>query len=127
MVTRRGHHSGLARPATRGRSRHAPPVGGEVRMKDVDHRARTARDAGAPGFTSRVVLQNGYGSPDVLHIGRLPRPWPGPGQVLVRVKAASVNARDWHVMRGEPRLARLLDRGTFALRRPRVATRGTDL
>ena len=96
-------------------------------MKDVDHRAHTARDAGAPGSTSRVVLQNRYGSPDVLHIGRLPRPSPGPGQVLVRVEAASVNARDWHVMRGEPRLARLLDRGTFALRRPRVATRGTDL
>ena len=96
-------------------------------MKDVDHRAHAARDAGAPGSTSRFVLQNRYGSPDVLHIGRLPRPSPGRGQVLVRVKTASVNARDWHVMRGEPRLARLLDRGTFALRRPRVATRGTDL
>src|SRR5688500_17595834 len=54
-------------------------------------------------------------------------PTPGPGQVRVRVAAASVNARDWHVMRGEPRLARLLDRATFALRRPRVAVRGTDL
>jgi NADPH:quinone reductase-like Zn-dependent oxidoreductase len=43
------------------------------------------------------------------------------------VQAASVNARDWHVMRGEPRLARLLDRTVFASRRPRLATRGTDL
>jgi NADPH:quinone reductase-like Zn-dependent oxidoreductase len=47
--------------------------------------------------------------------------------VLVRVLAASVNARDWHVMRGEPRLARLLDRTVFGRRGPRVATRGTDL
>jgi NADPH:quinone reductase-like Zn-dependent oxidoreductase len=43
------------------------------------------------------------------------------------VHAASVNARDWHVMRGEPRLARLMDRTLFAARRPRTATRGTDL
>jgi NADPH:quinone reductase-like Zn-dependent oxidoreductase len=52
---------------------------------------------------------------------------PGVGEVLVRVRAASVNARDWHVMRGEPRLARLLDRRSFGLRGPRVAVRGTDL
>lgn len=96
-------------------------------MKDVDDRALTARNAGAPGSTGRAVLQSGYGSPHVLYLGRVATPTPGPGQVLVRVKAASVNARDWHVMRGEPRLARLLDRGTFALNRPRFATRGTDL
>jgi len=51
----------------------------------------------------------------------------GPGEVLVRIRAASINARDQHVMRGEPRLARLLDRSGLGLRRPRVATRGTDL
>lgn len=96
-------------------------------MNDLDHRALTARDAGAPGPVGRTVLQSGYGSPDVLYLERVATPTPGPGQVLVRVEAASVNARDWHVMRGEPRLARLLDRGTFALSRPRVATRGTDL
>ena len=47
--------------------------------------------------------------------------------MLVRIRAASINARDWHEMRGEPRLARLLARDTFGLRRPRLATRGTDL
>jgi NADPH:quinone reductase-like Zn-dependent oxidoreductase len=46
--------------------------------------------------------------------------------VLVRVHAASVNARDWHVMRGEPRVARLMDRTLFGRRGPRVAVRGTD-
>lgn len=45
----------------------------------------------------------------------------------MRVHAASVNARDWHVMRGEPRLARLMDRTVFARRGPRVSVRGTDL
>ncbi len=37
-----------------------------------------------------------------------------------------MNARDWHVMRGEPRLARLLDRTVFGRTAPQVAIRGTD-
>ncbi|MGO4601338.1 alcohol dehydrogenase catalytic domain-containing protein [Terrabacter sp. 2YAF2] len=57
----------------------------------------------------------------------VPTPTPRPHEVLVRVGAASVNARDWHIMRGEPRLARLLDRSSFGLRRPRHAVRGTDV
>lgn len=75
----------------------------------------------------RVVIQTRYGGPEVLRLAQRPRPRPSEGEVLVRVRAASVNARDWHVMRGEPRLARLLDRTLFGARGPRVATRGTDL
>ena len=77
--------------------------------------------------TGRAVTQSRYGGPEVLQLTRRPRPKPGPAQVLVRVYAASVNARDWHVMRGEPRLARLIDRTVFALRRPRLEIRGTDV
>lgn len=77
--------------------------------------------------TGRAVTQTLYGGPEVLELIHRPVPRPGAGQVLVRVRAASVNARDWHVMRGEPRLARLMDRSVFARRGPRVATRGTDL
>ena len=68
----------------------------------------------------RVLTQTRYGGPQVLRLAQLPRPRPGEGKVLVRVHAASVNARDWHVMRGEPRLARLMDRTMFAARRPRA-------
>ena len=77
--------------------------------------------------TGRAVTQSRYGGPEVLELTQEPRPEPGPGHVRIRVHAASVNARDWHVMRGEPRLARLMDRTKFASRGPRVATRGTDL
>lgn len=71
-------------------------------------------------------VQDTYGSPDVLRILTLPTPNPEPGQIRVRIAAASVNARDWHVMRGEPRLARLLDRKVFGRKAPRVTTPGTD-
>ncbi|HYN92947.1 MAG TPA: NAD(P)-dependent alcohol dehydrogenase [Pilimelia sp.] len=77
--------------------------------------------------TSRAVTQTRYGGPEVLRLLDQPPPAPGAGEVLVRVHAASVNARDWHVMRGEPRLARLMDRTVFARRGPRVPVRGTDL
>ena len=74
----------------------------------------------------QALIQDRYGSPDVLRIDDVSTPVPGHGEVLVRVKAASVNARDWHVMRGEPRLARLLDSSTFGRAAPRVRIRGTD-
>jgi NADPH:quinone reductase-like Zn-dependent oxidoreductase len=77
--------------------------------------------------TTRAVVQHRYGSPDTLTVSSVPKPIPGPDEVLVRIRAASINARDWHEMRGEPRVARLLARDTFGLRGPRRATRGTDL
>jgi NADPH:quinone reductase-like Zn-dependent oxidoreductase len=73
-----------------------------------------------------ALTQDTYGPPDVLKPSVLPLPNPGPGHVRVKVAAASANVRDWHVMRGEPRLARLLDRTTFGRAAPRTAIRGTD-
>jgi len=74
----------------------------------------------------RALVQDRYGSPEVLRLARVPKPAVEPGEVLVRVHAASLNPRDWHLMRGEPRLARLLDRRTFARSAPREPIRGTD-
>jgi NADPH:quinone reductase-like Zn-dependent oxidoreductase len=74
----------------------------------------------------KALVQDRYGSPDVLRIEEVNKPAPGPGEVLVQVKAASVNARDWHVMRGEPRIARLMDRTIFGRSAPQVRIRGTD-
>lgn len=77
--------------------------------------------------TTRAVAQHRYGPPAVLQVQDVPVPAPGPGEVLVRVMAASVNAQDWHIMRGEPRIARLMAPAVFRLRRPRHPVRGTDL
>ncbi|MFC9294183.1 NAD(P)-dependent alcohol dehydrogenase [Streptomyces sp. NPDC057011] len=70
----------------------------------------------------KAVVQDRYGSPDVLEIREVDRPVPADGEVLVRVHAASVNARDWHLMRGDPYVARLV----LGLGRPKERIRGTD-
>ncbi|MEU2564955.1 NADP-dependent oxidoreductase [Streptomyces longispororuber] len=46
-------------------------------------------------ITMRAISQRVLGGPDVLEEVRLPRPAPGPGEVLVRVHAAGVNPTDW--------------------------------
>jgi NADPH:quinone reductase-like Zn-dependent oxidoreductase len=74
----------------------------------------------------KAIVQDRYGSADVLQLREVTDPAPGPSEVRVRVAAASVNAADWHIMRGDPRLARLADRGTFGRRGPRQPIRGRD-
>ncbi|MCI0679690.1 MAG: hypothetical protein L0Z63_11705, partial [Actinobacteria bacterium] len=50
-----------------------------------------------------------YGRPEVvLELREMPRPVAGPGEVLVRVHATSVQALDWHLVLGEPRIMRQL-------------------
>ena len=46
----------------------------------------------------KAIVQEGYGSPNVLHLREIDRPIPSDGRLLVRVRAASVNAADWHLM-----------------------------
>ncbi|MEU7006892.1 NAD(P)-dependent alcohol dehydrogenase [Streptomyces sp. NPDC046332] len=70
----------------------------------------------------KAIVQDRYGSADVLEFGDIETPVPGDREVLVRVHAASVNARDWHLMRGDPYLARL----ALGVRRPKARIPGTD-
>lgn len=86
-------------------------------MDRADTRRGSAK-IGSDSGASRAVTQLVYGPPDMLELGTIPTPAPGQGELLLRVLAASINARDWHVMRGEPRLARLLDRHSFGVRGP---------
>ena len=51
--------------------------------------------------TMKAVCIHGYGGPDVLVYEEVPRPFPGPGEVLVRVHAAGINPVDWKIREGE--------------------------
>ncbi|OHV20496.1 NADPH:quinone reductase [Parafrankia soli] len=73
----------------------------------------------------KAIVQNGYGSPGVLRLGDVAQPAPAQNEVLVRVHAASLNARDWHVMRGDPYIARLM-LPELPLRGPKNRILGTD-
>src|SRR5262245_18294035 len=73
----------------------------------------------------KAIVQDRYGPPEVLRLDDVPEPVPGDGEVLVRVHAASVNARDWHLMRGDPLLARLAT-PTLGTGGPKTRIRGSD-
>lgn len=70
----------------------------------------------------RAALQRTYGSPQLLEIGEIEKPAPENGEVLVRVRAASVNPADWHTITGVPLIARF----GSGLRRPKSAACGID-
>lgn len=57
--------------------------------------------------TMQAIVYRCYGSPDVLSLENVEKPMPVGNEVLVRVRAASVNPLDWHYMRGSPYLMRL--------------------
>lgn len=71
----------------------------------------------------KAIVQDRYGSPDVLALRDIEAPTIDGKGVLVEVHAASVNALDWHVTRGMPYLLRI-DEG---LRKPKHRVRGVDL
>lgn len=48
----------------------------------------------------RAILIRAYGGPDAAQVGEIATPVAGPGQVLVRVRAAGINAIDWKVREG---------------------------
>src|SRR5262245_12347756 len=88
--------------------------------------AGTAIESMTQGVTEasmRAIRFPRYGSPDVLELVDVDVPVPADDQVLVRVRAASVNALDWHRLTARPHLARLSD----GLRRPKDPRLGADV
>lgn len=70
-----------------------------------------------------AVVQDTYGSADVLEFRDIDEPVPADHEVLVRVHAAGVDRGVWHVMTGEPYLIRL----GFGLRKPKTPVLGMDV
>jgi NADPH:quinone reductase-like Zn-dependent oxidoreductase len=81
-----------------------------------------ARAAGGSG-AMKAIVQAHYGSSGVLALRDLDMPVIGDDGVLVQVRASSVNAKDWHLIRGRPYFARLMS----GVRRPKQAVPGTDV
>jgi NADPH:quinone reductase-like Zn-dependent oxidoreductase len=71
----------------------------------------------------KAIVQDRYGTPDVLEFRDIDEPVVGEDDVLVRVHAAGVGPDVWHIMAGKPYLARLM----LGLRGPKVRVRGWDV
>ena len=71
----------------------------------------------------KAIVRHSYGSPDVLRLEDVDKPTVEDDSVLIRVRAASLNALDWHFMRGAPLLARMGN----GLRAPKTPGLGVDL
>jgi len=71
----------------------------------------------------KAVVQDRFGPPDVLQLTDTDMPEVGASDVLVRVHAAALNPADWHILRGDPLVARLMGVG---LTRPKARVAGID-
>jgi NADPH:quinone reductase-like Zn-dependent oxidoreductase len=78
--------------------------------------------AGAAGM--KAIVYCDYGAPDVLRLETIAKPACTDDQILIRVRAASVNPLEWHYMRGTPYVARIMGMG---LRKPKVTRLGVDV
>ena len=73
--------------------------------------------------TMKAIVQDAYGSPDVLRFRDIDKPAIGANDVLVRVRAAAVNPADWAIVGGLPYVARPL----YGMGKPKNPVRGTDV
>lgn len=71
----------------------------------------------------KAMVYTQYGPPDVLKLRQVAQPMPQEHEVLVKVHAASANAGDWHLLRGDPFLVRLM----FGLFKPKHQILGADV
>ncbi len=70
----------------------------------------------------KAIIQDTYGSADVLHLREIDRPTVGERDVLFAVEAAGVDRSVWHTMTGRPTMSRLF----LGLRAPKVRVRGGE-
>ena len=71
----------------------------------------------------KAIVCNQYGSPDVLELKEIQKPFPTDNQVLVKVHAASLNFGNLVLLTGKPFLARL----AFGLTKPKYSIPGGDI
>ncbi len=74
--------------------------------------------------TMHAIVQDTYGTAEVLHLAEIDRPAVAADEVLVQVRAAGVSRGTWHLMTGQPYLMRVIG---FGLRRPKNPVAGQDV
>jgi len=84
----------------------------------------TPRELNGQAKTMQAIVQDQYGSADVLQLREIDKPEVGLDHVLIRVHAAGVHIGDWHLMSGEPYLMRIIG---FGFRGPKARVRGVDV
>ena len=72
----------------------------------------------------RAIVQDAYGSIDVLRLGEIAEPDIAENEVLLKVRAAGMDRGTWHVMTGQPYLMRIMG---FGFRRPKNRVAGFDV
>jgi NADPH:quinone reductase-like Zn-dependent oxidoreductase len=72
----------------------------------------------------KAIVCTKYGSPDVLHLQEVAKPAPKDDEVLIKIHAASINSRDWRMMRANPFFIRLVPGGFL---RPKNKILGADV
>jgi NADPH:quinone reductase-like Zn-dependent oxidoreductase len=71
----------------------------------------------------KAIVYHRHGSPDVLRFEEIEKPTAGEKEVLLKVRAASVNPYDWHFMRDTPYLVRMM----AGLHKPKTTRPGADV
>ncbi len=71
----------------------------------------------------KAIVQERFGPPEALRLVDIDKPEVGADDVLVRVHAAALNPADWHILRGDPLVARLMGVG---LTKPKATVAGID-
>jgi len=71
----------------------------------------------------KAAVYSQYGPPCVVQIKDVEKPVPGDDEVLIKVRAASINPLDWHFIRGMPYPVRIMS----GLRRPKITRPGVDV
>ncbi|NWL31840.1 NAD(P)-dependent alcohol dehydrogenase [Paenarthrobacter nitroguajacolicus] len=89
----------------------------------TDQQSKEARKEEASPGNVRAIVQEAYGSADVLHEAQVPRPAIKENEVLVKVRAAGLDRGTWHVTTGLPFALRL----AYGFRTPRNPVPGLDL
>ncbi len=79
----------------------------------------------ARGDLMEAVVQDRFGPPHTMQLLSVDRPEIGAGEVFLKVHAAAINPYDWHMVRGDPRVARLM--GGVGLTKPKARIAGVDV